>query len=76
MATSSISQDGQGSFLLELLHFAGWQIRIHRGPPARIRAVRNAVELDVTDSSLAEAAGIVFARAMRASHDTHRSKGR
>ncbi len=74
MTTSSISHDGQGSFLLELLRFAGWQVRIHQGPPPRIRAVRNAVELDVTGASLAEAVGIVFARAMRSSHDTHQPK--
>ena len=53
------------SFLLQLLHFAGWQLRIDHGVPTRIRAARDGVHLEVTGSSLAQAAGIMFARAMR-----------
>jgi hypothetical protein len=54
-----------GSFLLELLHFAGWRLQIREGRPARIRAVRDDVQIDVESATLQEAAGVVFARAMR-----------
>ena len=53
------------SFLLDLLHLAGWQLQVWRAPVPRILASRNRVELDVSGSSLAHAAGVVFARAMR-----------
>ena len=73
MAPDAILRDEQESFLLELLHFAGWQLRVRRGRPARIRATRNTVQLDVTGSSVAEAAAIVFARAMRSSRHAARA---
>ena len=76
MATDSVTNREPDSFLLELLHFAGWQLQIRRGRPTRIRAKRARVQLDVTGSSLSEAAGVVFARAMRArSRDTAPPKG-
>ena len=52
------------SFLLDLLHLAGWQLQVRRAPVPRILASREHVELDVSGSSLAHAAGVVFARAM------------
>lgn len=73
MAPNAIVCDEQESFLLQLLHFAGWELRVRRGRPARIRATRNAVQIDVTGSSAAEAAGIVFARAMRSGRDAARA---
>ena len=65
MATNLATDARGGSFLLELLHLAGWQLQVRDGDRARIRARRGEVELDVTGASLAEAAGTVFARAMR-----------
>lgn len=53
------------SFLLDLLHLAGWQLEVRRAPVPRILASREQVELDVSGSSFAHAAGVVFARAMR-----------
>lgn len=55
----------RGAFLLELLHLAGWQLQVRAGRPARIRARRGAVELEAAGASLAEAVGMIFARAMR-----------
>jgi hypothetical protein len=72
VATNNGSYSEQESFLLELLYFAGWQLQIRRGQSTRIRATRGGVELDVTGSSLPIAAGTVFARAMRSSHDADR----
>jgi hypothetical protein len=54
-----------GSFLLELLQLAGWQLQVRDSDRTRVRARRGEVELEVTGGSLAEAAGTVFARAMR-----------
>jgi hypothetical protein len=76
VATNFLTYAERESFLLELLHFAGWQLQIRRGEPARIRATRDGVEVDVSGSSLSEAAGVAFARAMRSSHDRGRSEGR
>lgn len=67
MTTGLLPQDRGGSFLLELLHFAGWRLQIRNGETPTIRARRADVELEVSGGSLAEAAGIVFARAMRSS---------
>ena len=75
MATSSVTDRERESFLLELLHFAGWRLEIRKGSATRIRAARSGVELDVTGPSLAHAAGTLFARAMRSSRDTGRSGG-
>ena len=68
MATNLADPADRGSFLLELLYFAGWQVKVRQDERARIRATRADVELEVTGTSLDEAAGIVFARAMRSSH--------
>ena len=65
MATNLSDKAHEGSFLLELLHFAGWKLQVQDGETARIRANRGDVGLDVTADGLAEAAGTVFARAMR-----------
>jgi len=65
MATNLADNARGGSFLLELLHLAGWQLQVRDSDTARIRARRGEVELEVTGASLAEAAGTVFARAMR-----------
>ena len=67
MATNPANQAREGSFLLELLYFAGWQLRIRNGDVARIHAKRAGVELEVTGATLADAAGTVFARARRSS---------
>ena len=67
MATNLANQAREGSFLLELLSFAGWQLRVRNGEVARIHAKRAGVELEVTGTTLADAAGTVFARAMRSS---------
>jgi len=65
MATNLAANARADSFLLELLHLAGWQLQVRDRDGARIRARRGEVELEVTGASLAEAAGTVFARAMR-----------
>jgi hypothetical protein len=65
MTTNRAANAPAGSFLLELLQLAGWQLQVRESDTARIRARRGQVELDVTGASLAEAVGTVFARAMR-----------
>ena len=75
MAMSSVSDPERESFLLELLHFAGWRLEIRRGSSTRIRAARGGVELDVTGPSLSHAAGTLFARAMRSNRGTGRPAG-
>ena len=65
MATNVVGNARGGSFLLELLHLAGWQLQVRDGDGVRICARRGEVELEVTGASLAAAAGTVFARAMR-----------
>lgn len=54
-----------GSFLLELLHYAGWQLRIRQAGGVSIHAARDGVEVRAGGSTLAEATGAIFARAMR-----------
>ena len=70
MATKLATSAHRRSFLLELLQLAGWQLQVRESDPARIRARRGEVELDVTAASLAEAAGTVFARAMRSNRSS------
>jgi hypothetical protein len=65
MATSPAIRPEGRSFLLELLHYAGWRLQVRHGETVRIHAVRDGVEVDVAGASLPEAAGIAFARAMR-----------
>ena len=72
---SSVSDPERESFLLGLLHFAGWRLEIRRGSSTRIRAARGSVELDVTGPSLSHAGGTLFARAMRSSRGTNPSEG-
>ena len=67
MATKLVDGSGSGSFLLELLYFAGWRLEVREGKAPNIRATRGEIELEVSAASWAEAAGIVFARAMRSS---------
>ena len=67
MASSPIAYSERGSFLLELLYFAGWQLQIRRGSPATIRATREDVTIEVTEATVPQAAGVMFARAMRSS---------
>jgi hypothetical protein len=75
MATNPVSQPHGDSFLLELLHFAGWRVQVRTGSPTRIRATRGAVRLDVTGATLPAAAGTVFARAMRSGQAGDRTDG-
>lgn len=74
MAANPVSEAGGGSFLLELLYFAGWHLQVRDGATARIHATRADVELEVSGANLADAAGTIFARAMRSSR--RRDQGR
>jgi len=65
MATNLTASAPGDSFLLGLLQLAGWQLHVRDGRRARIRARRGEVELEITGATLAEAAGTVFAQAMR-----------
>ena len=65
MAPQTTKRSAGGSFLLELLWYAGWRLDVRTGSPASVRATRAGVEIDVTAASLPQAAGTVFARAMR-----------
>ena len=65
MATKLVNETRGGSFLLELLYFAGWQLQVRGGKAPSIRATRADVELEVAGASLADAAGRLFAQAMR-----------
>jgi len=67
MATRLVEASGSGSFLLELLYFAGWRLDVRDGDAPRIRATRAEIELEAGGASPAEAAGTIFARAMRSS---------
>ena len=67
MATKLLHVSGGRSFLLELLHFAGWRLQVREGATTTIRAARSGVLLEVSGSTLPEAAGTLFARAMRSS---------
>jgi hypothetical protein len=61
------------SFLLELRELAGWQLRVHDGATVGIRATRADAELAIDTPSFAEAAGTIFAQAMRSSR--HQDQG-
>lgn len=75
MALVGIAHSEDGSLLLELLYYAGWQLRVRDGRPVSIHAARDGIEIDVTRSSLPEAAGTVFARAMRSGQNARRHEG-
>jgi hypothetical protein len=74
MATNPANHARGGSFLLELLYFAGWQLRVRDGAKPTIHATRADVELEVSGASLADAAGTIFARAMRSSRRRDRDQ--
>lgn len=65
MAATPITQGERSSFLLELLYYAGWKLQIRQGKPTTIRATRDDVLLEVTETTLPRAAGVLFGRAMR-----------
>lgn len=65
MASGLLGESRSESFLLELLTFAGWRLQVREGRPTTIRAARSGVRLEVTGATLPQAAGILFARAMR-----------
>ena len=65
MAANPVIATEGGSFLLELLHYAGWRLQVRDGETVRIHAARDGVEVDAAGASLPEAAGVAFARAMR-----------
>lgn len=65
MAARLISVSGDRSFLLELLRFAGWRLQVREGETTTIRAARSGVLVEASGSTLPEAAGRLFARAMR-----------
>jgi hypothetical protein len=67
MATNPANHARGGSLLLELLYFAGWQLRVRDGAIPTIHATGADVQLEVSGASLADAAGTIFARAMRSS---------
>ena len=68
MATNLMEIPSSGSFLLELLYFAGWRLKVHENERTTIRATRADVELESAGDSLSEAAAAIFARAMRSGH--------
>jgi hypothetical protein len=74
MTTSVLHEDRGGSFLLQLLHFAGRRLDVRDSETATIRARRADVELEVRDSSLTEAVGIIFGRAMHSSKRKGRTR--
>ena len=65
MATLPASYAVEKSFLLRLLYFAGWRLQVRQSETARIRATRAGGAIEVTAPTLAQAAGTLFARAMR-----------
>jgi hypothetical protein len=75
MAANLVNGAHGDSFLLELLYFAGWRLQVQTGRPTRIRATRGDVALDVTGATLPEAAGTVFARAMRSGEADDQADG-
>ena len=75
MPPGAITRSHRGSFLLELLYYAGWQLQVRDGETVRIRAARDRVEIDVTADNLPQAAGTVFARAMRSGQHNARPEG-
>lgn len=73
MATNLVEEGRGGSVPLELLHFASGQLQIRDGVQPRIHANRADVQLEVAGASLAEAAGRLYAQAMRSGHRQRRS---
>jgi hypothetical protein len=75
VAPNPITRSEGGSFLLELLYYAGWQLRVQKDETVRIHAARDGIEIDVTGPSLPQAAGTGFARAMRSGYHNGRAEG-
>jgi hypothetical protein len=75
VAPNPITRSEGGSFFLELLYYAGWQLRVQKDETVRIHAARGGIEIDVTGPSLPQAAGTVFARAMRSGYHNGRAEG-
>jgi hypothetical protein len=73
MAATPATPTHDDSLLLELRELAGWQLRVHNGATVGIRATRADVELAIDTPSFAEAAGTIFAQAMRSSR--HQDQG-
>ena len=65
MARDLVEGRRDGAFLLELLHFAGWQLDLRQQQPPRIGARRGVINLEAGGTSLAEALGRLFTEAMR-----------
>lgn len=65
MAVTSVPSPRAGLFLLELLHYSGWQLEVRETEIVRIHATRDGVEIDAAGRSFPEAAQTAFARAMR-----------
>ena len=65
MARDLVDGRGDGAFLLELLHFAGWQLELRRQQPPRIGARRGVINVEAGGTSLAEAVDRLFTEAMR-----------
>jgi len=51
MATRLVEASRSGSFLLELLYFAGWRLDVRDGDAPRIRATRAEIELEAGGAS-------------------------
>lgn len=71
MATNLAANAHGDSFLLRQLQLTGWKLHVRDGDTTRIRASLGEVELKATGANLAEAAGTIFARAMRSTR-SHR----
>ena len=67
MARDLVEGRRDGAFLLELLHFAGWQLDLRQQQPPRIGARRGVINVEAGGTSLAEAVDRLFTEAMRSS---------
>ncbi len=62
---SAVATSSRAVFLLELLFLAGWKMTIRREDPPHIWATRDAIELEASGTSLADAVETMFTQAMR-----------
>ena len=67
MARDLVEGRRDGAFLLELLHFAGWQLDLRQQQPPRIGARRGVIKVEAGGTNLAEAVDRLFTEAMRSS---------
>jgi hypothetical protein len=65
MASDLVDERRDGAFLLELLHFAGWQLELRQHQPPRIGARRGIINVEAGGTNLAEAVERLFTEAMR-----------